>query len=477
MRTHVRPSLAAGLAGCVFALALALAGCSHLRTPYATPAAKLPMQWSAADGSATFGAALPERWWTQFDDPGLDTVVETALSRNNDLAVAAFKVREAQLQAGLAEDNQRPSFSASLSTQGQRNLQRGASTVRSSSASATVSYELDLWGRLASLSDAARWEAKATEQDRQTTAQALAGTAANLYWQLGYLNQRIANGEQSVAYALRTLQLVQAQYAAGAVSALEIGEAEQTLASQRATLADLRQQRTQARNALAILFDAPPGNDTLGGVLPAEPLQLPERALPGIAAGLPTELLGRRPDLRAAEMRLREMLADSDATRASYYPTLSLTGALGGSSTALSRVLSTPYALLGAGLTLPFLQVNQMKLQNALARTQYERAVTSFRQTLYNALADVENALSERSALTLQNEQLAQSLASAQRVERLYEVRYRNGSVALRTWLNAQETRRDVETSLAENQFARLKNLATLYRVLGGGTGASESGI
>lgn len=469
MRVHLRSFLTAGLAGCVFALT----GCGSTHTPYATPVARLPEKWATPNTATHFSAVPPDRWWTQFDDPGLNAVVETALSRHNDLAVAAIKVREAQLQAGLAQDNQRPSFSASLSTQGQRDLQRGASTVRSSSAVATASYELDMWGRLASLTDAARWEAKATEQDRQTTAQALAGTASNLYWQIGYLNQRITSGEHSVAYALRTLQLVRAQYGAGAVSALEIGEAEQTLASQRATLTDLRQQRTQARNALALLFDAPPNDDALRDVLPVEPAQLPTRALPEVAAGLPAELLARRPDLRAAEMRLREMLADNDATRASYYPALSLTGSLGGASTALGRVLSAPYALLGAGLTLPFLQVNQMKLKDALSRAQYERTVTSFRQTLYNALGDVENALSERSALALQNELLEQALASAQRVERLYEVRYRNGAVALRTWLDAQETRRDAETSLAENQYTRLKNLATLYRVLGGGTNAS----
>lgn len=452
---------------------LGLAGCAGLHTPYVPPAVNVAPQWSQAAQastavSATTARATMDRWWTQFGDAGLDAVIEAALARNNDLAVAAFKVREARLNASLAEDNQRPALDFSASTEHQRTLKGTRATSRSSSAAVTVSYELDLWGRLSSLSTAAQWEAQATEQDRQSTAQALAGTAADLYWQLGYLNEIITTGEQSVAYAQRTLQLVQAQYAAGAVSALEVSEADKSVASQRAELAELQQQRIEARNSLAILFDAAPGTGFLEDVLSTEPTRLPQRPLPEVLAGLPAELLGRRPDLRAAELRLRETLADADATRASFYPALTLTGALGGASSALSNVLANPYALLGAGLTLPFLQANQMRLQTAIAQTEYERAVASFRQSLYTALADTETALAARVSLALRGEQLALALSSARRVERLYEVRYRNGYVALSVWLDAQESRRDAESQVAANQLSRLKNLSLLYRSLGG---------
>ena len=172
---------------------------------------------------------------------------------------------------------------------------------------------------------------------------------------------------------------------------------------------------------------------------------------------------------RAAELRLRETLASNDGAAAAYYPTLSLTGTLGSSSNALSQLLSNPVGTLGAGLTLPFLRVREMHLSKAKNQAAYESAVIGYRQTLYNALADVQNALSNREALARQGEWLAGSLAAARQVEAMTEVRYRHGAVALKDWLDAQETRRTAEVALAENQLARLQNQVTLYQALGGG--------
>lgn len=447
------------------ALVLALAGCSSLRTPYKAPAMAVPAQWQGAaasapaarDAQATTGA-----WWKAFNDPQLDQLVEAALAHNNDLAVAAIKVRRAQLQARLAEH--RPSVSASLSSSANRPLE-GGSTTRSNSVSVGVSYEVDLWNRLDASLDVARWEALATAQDREAAAQALAGTTATLYWQIAYYQQRLAAAADSIRYAERTLSLVQAQYDAGAVSALEVAESRQSLASQRASLALLQQQAIEASNALALLFDIPPTGQAAG---PAAAGWAVPQALPAVAPGLPAELLSRRPDLRAAELRLRESLASVDATRLSYYPQFSLTGALGGSSSSLGNVLANPLGTLGAGLVLPFLNRTEMQINTAVAQADYEQAVVSFRQTLYQAFTDVNNALSARTQYEAQAEQLEQSLADARRAEQLYEVRYRAGAVALKSWLDAQEKRRSAETALAENRLNRLTNHATLYQALGG---------
>ncbi|MEG2630804.1 MAG: TolC family protein, partial [Comamonas sp.] len=244
--------------------------------------------------------------------------------------------------------------------------------------------------------------------------------------------------------------------------------------SQRAALMLLAQQRVQTRNAIAILVDAPPGDATLAGLLPQVPERLPDTALPSVAAGVPAELLARRPDLRAAEARLRNVLASGDATRASYYPALTLTGELGTSSSALLNLLSNPVAALGAGLTLPFLRAREMQLSGELAQAQYAEAVVNFRQTLYAALADVENALAARTQYAEQGQQLELQLAAAREAERLYEVRYRTGSSALRLWLDAQERRRSAELALQANRLDQLNALATLYRVLGGGMPAER---
>jgi outer membrane protein TolC len=192
-----------------------------------------------------------------------------------------------------------------------------------------------------------------------------------------------------------------------------MAQAKQTLASQMATLTQLIAQRTEARNALAILFDQAPQKS-----LP-ELRQLPDSPLPAIKADLPASLLGQRPDLRAAEWRLRESLALVDVSRASFYPSFTLTGSLGGSSTSLKDVLQNPIAELGAGLTLPFVQWNTMQLTIKISQTNYEEAVVNFRQALYQALRDVENALSANTQYRAESVHLEAALDLARQAEQL----------------------------------------------------------
>ncbi|HYR26625.1 MAG TPA: efflux transporter outer membrane subunit [Aquabacterium sp.] len=453
-----QPALQPALLAVVLAVSV-LTGCAT-QTAYQRPDVQVPAGWQQAASAPSESAPLSP-WWKGLGDPVLSRLIDEALARNNNLAQAAIKVRRAQLVAGQAASDQLPTLSVKGSTSAARPLD-GGSTTRTSSVSAGVSWELDLWGRLASLRNAADWEAQATEEDRQAAALALVGSVANQYWQVAYLNQRVTASEQSIAYARQTLKLVQAQYDTGSTSGLELAQATQSLAAQEAAHTQWLQQRVQARNALAILFDGPPG------VALDESQALPEGALPDVPADLPASLLTRRPDLRAAELRLRKTLANVDATRTSFYPTLSLTGSVGGSSTALSQVLDNPVGTLGAGLVLPFVQWRDMNRAVAISQADHEVAVRGFRQTWYQALADVENALSARLQYEDQGRRLTQALEAARTSERLSEVRYRAGAVPLKTWLDAQETRRQAENNLAQNRLNRLNALATVYQTLGG---------
>ncbi len=175
--------------------------------------------------------------------------------------------------------------------------------------------------------------------------------------------------------------------------------------------------------------------------------------------------------MRAAELRLRGALASTDATKASFYPALTLTGALGTSSNSLLNVLANPVATLGAGLTLPFLNANAMRFETQIARTRYEEAVILFRKSLYGALAEVETALSARAELAAQGLALRRARDAAADAQRLHEVRYRAGAVSLRTWLDAQERRRAADLALSSNQLALYQNEVTLHQALGGGFG------
>ncbi|WP_374432139.1 TolC family protein, partial [Ideonella dechloratans] len=245
-------------------LTLLASGCALTRTPYSAPEPAVPAQWDTPSPAA----ASIEHWWTRFDDPTLSALVDEALRRNADMAVAALSVKQAQLAAGLADNDRWPVPSASLGSSSQRAINHAGTRSQTHSVSAGVSWEVDLWQRLAALSDAAEWEAQATEQDRQATALSLAGTVAEDYWQLAYLNQRVTSAQASLDYAQRTRELAKAQYEAGAVSGLDLQQAEQTVLSQQASLSALVEQRSEARHALVLLFDHAPSAAALAGLLP-----------------------------------------------------------------------------------------------------------------------------------------------------------------------------------------------------------------
>ena len=452
-------------------LGSSLVGCAAVvKTPYEQPSIAVPgsFQNNTALSKQIYDDVLADQWWTLFKDPQLNTLVEDVLSRNSNLAVAGINLQQARIQARQTQSQQgirigdaRVSTGRQFSLDGDGDRSTGISLGYPG-----LSYELDLFGKLANQTEAARWEARATEQDLQATAQSLIGTTAQIYWQLAYLNERYSVVQQNLATAQKTYDLVRVQYRAGAVSGLDLTQAEQAIQSQQATLSQIEQQRVETRTALAVLMNMPVQQLSI-----QEPQRLPNIALPAIAAGLPASLLSRRPDLNAAELRLRKALANKDANKASYYPSISLTGSLStgiGTSTSLSDALKNPVATLGAGLTLPFLQWNDMKRDLQVNELEYKKAILQYRQTIYEAFADVENALSNRTELTKQVELQRRNVELAEKTERLTEVRYRNGAVALKNLLDAQETTRNARLSLVQTRQNQYNAYVTLLQALGG---------
>ena len=443
-----------------------LVGCAAVvKTPYQTPAVQTPSQFQyvKVTSQQRQQALYADQWWTLFGDAQLNQLVDAVLAKNADLAVAGMTLKQARLQAELAENQQKPRVSSTVSTGHIFDLNDGSDTSSGLSAKAGLSYEVDLFGKLARQTEAKRWEALATEQDLQATAQSLIGTTAKLYWQLAYYNESCTTAEQSLATSQKLYDLVKVQYQAGAVSGLDLTQAEQSVQSQKASLSQIQQSLVETRTAIAVLLHMPVQQLNID-----EPKRLPRLALPSIAAGLPADILSRRPDLKAAELRLRESLATKDATTASYYPSISLTGNLGSSSTSLTQLLKNPALTLGASLSLPFLQYNDMKRDLAISQLDYEKAIVQYRQTLYQAFGDVENALSARTELSQQVQLQQRNLELAEKVERLTQVRYRYGAVALKTLLDQQETTRTARLTLVNTKQSQYNAYVTLMQALGG---------
>lgn len=451
-------------------LGSSLVGCAAVvKTPYQQPAINMPgsFQNNKVLSQQIHADILADQWWTLFKDPQLNNLVNEVLAQNTDLAVAGISLQQARIQARQAQSQQGVRVGdAGLTTRRSFDLEDGDSSSSFGINYPGLSYELDLFGKLANQTEAARWEALASEEDLQATAQSLIGTTAQLYWQLAYLNERYSVVQQNLATAQKTYDLVRVQYRAGAVSGLDLTQAEQAIQSQQATLSQIEQQRVETRTGLAVLLHMPVQQLAI-----QEPSRLPNIQLPSIQADLPASLLSRRPDLRATELRLRKALANKDANKASYYPSISLTGNLTtgiGSSTSLSNALKNPVATLGAGLTLPFLQWNDMKRDLQVNELEYEKAIMQYRQTMYEAFADVENALSNRTELTKQVALQQRNVELAERTERLTEVRYRNGAVALKNLLDAQETTRNARLSLVQTRQNQYNAYVTLMQALGG---------
>ncbi|MEE3662311.1 TolC family protein [Brenneria sp. g21c3] len=436
------------------------AGCGNtLRSEYQPPVVDYPTHWREA---STTGKSVPFSW-RDFNDPMLERWLELVVSRNNDLALATLRVYQAQLieeQTGIKHE---PIVTGSVGSGSNRRLRNSSPWAKSSTSTISVNYEVDLWGKLARQQDAAVWEREATEQDLDEARLILLANASTNYWQLAFLNQRIAVSQQSIDHAKDSLRLVTARFHAGNVSLLDIIAAEQNVTNQENSHLTLLNEHKQTMNMQSVLLGARTGSEVVN------PLHLPSGPLPPINSGIPASVLSCRPDIKALELRLREALANVDTQRAQLYPAFSLTVALGTSSNSLAGLLSNPMASTAAGLTLPFLQWRQMNINVKIARNDYEQRVIDFKQALYEAMADVDNALTLRTRLLEQEKLLNQLLVLAQKSERMYEIRYGNGAAPINFWLDAQETRRMAQVELDGNRYEQLQNLARIYLELGGG--------
>ncbi len=449
----------------VAALAATLAGCTALSTPYIR--ADIPQRpgW-AADARAKARSGSP--WWRALRNPDLDRLVAVAARDNNDILLAAMRAHRARLQAGLVEVGTMPRLEGNVSTSRSAPLTAGGDARAQSIASVGLSYEIDLWGKLAAQRDIAAFEASATAEDYEAARLATIGQSIELYFRLAHANENLAMAQSSLEGARRIEELVRLQAAGGAVSELEKSEARQNTQVLAARIPELVQQREVLRNALTVLLNGQPSPVV-------EPKRLAHANLPQISPGLPADLISRRPDLRAAEIRLRGSLRGTDFARLRFYPAISLTGSLGTTSAQLLSFVSNPAATVGGNMALAFLNLGEMKMSIAVSKAQFEEAATAFRSNVLTALSEVANALGARRAAIERTGRLQSALEAAKTVERLSEARYRAGAVPLRTWLDAQERRRAVEASLTDARLSRLLAESTLYRALGGEPGVAAN--
>ena len=451
-------------------LACALAGCSL--TPTLTkPAPPIPAQWPAGSNATATTAVADVAWQDFFTDPALQLLIKTALANNRDLRVALLNIEQAKATLGIKSADQFPTLNATVA--GSRTPTTSGSIINAYSAGVTVTaYELDFFGRVASLKDQAVAQLLATTEGSNTAQISLIATVAQTWLSLLADEELLAITAQTLATRENTLKLVNLRFEHGAASELDVRQAQSLLETARATLAQQTRQRALNENVLVLLLGQP------------VPLQVRSTAAAGklnattfaeLPAGLPSTLLTRRPDIRQAEHLLSAANASIGAARAAMFPRIALTAGAGTASTELSGLFKdgTWGFTFAPQLVLPLLDGGRNQAAVDSARVGLDIAIAQYEKSIQTAFREVSDALAGRD--TLAQQQLAQQAqfdAESGRA-RLTNLRYENGAASQLEWLDAQRSVFSSQQALVQVRLAYLQNQITLYKTLGGGISAT----
>jgi outer membrane protein, multidrug efflux system len=456
-----------------FLLAAALlAGCSAQQSHEQRPAVELPAAWQ--ESAPRFSE--DGRWWRIYDDSILDKLVDESLAGNADLVIAAARVDEARALAGEADSAFFPTVDARGGATRQQNSQRTATffpgiPTRYTDYRATlnVSYEVDLFGRLRAGARAARAELEASEAARDTVRLALAAQVAKSYFTLRALDEQVALTRETLRLREDTLGLQKKRFDGGVISEFEYRQVEAEAAGARAQLPPLERDREREEAALALLLGRSPRQIFEEKITRKESAE-EKPAAPVLPSGVPSELLLRRADLVEAERRLAAADARIAAARAEMFPSIVLTGALGGESAALSNLFTGPAGIwsLGLALTQPIFAGGRLQARTAAAEARERQALAQYQKAIQTAFSETRSALAAQSrslesyeAETARAEALAHTL-------RLARLRYDNGIASQLDVLDAERGLLAARSARIEALRAHRSAIADLFRALGG---------
>lgn len=463
-------------------LGLILAGCS-LAPTYERPDVKAPAAFKEADASAKdWKPAQPAddahrgEWWRVFGDEALNSLEQQAQAENQNLKAASSRLAQSralrqsahsqwfpQVGVGFGPTRQKPS-PASLG------LPANASTSASTlwRAQADVSYEVDLFGRVASSVNAANADAQENEALYRSVLLALQADVAQGYFLIRELDAEAALYTSTVELRTKALDLVQKRFDAGDISELDVARAKAELAGAQADALGIARNRAEAEHALALLLGKAPADFTLAA-MPLDPV------LVKIPAGLPSSLLERRPDIAAAERAMAAANARIGLARAAYFPSLNITGAVGYEAATLGHLTdwSSRTFLLGpmAGtmLSLPIFDGGRRKAGVAQARAAYEEDVANYRQTVLNGFREVEDGLANLRLLDQQMAAQDEAVAASERAADLSHLRYREGSVSYLEVIDSDRSVLAQQRGTVQLNGAHVRTAVSLIRAMGGG--------
>jgi NodT family efflux transporter outer membrane factor (OMF) lipoprotein len=465
---------------------LLLAGCT-VGPNYQRPATPVPPAFAEPNNVQSASDAELAQWWHGFDDPELDKLVDRAVARNFDVETAAARIREARAREVAAGAGALPQVDAQASASRQRISENAIPIPPGAGGSGggntgsfglpgsefstfrvgfDASWEIDLFGKTRRSVEAARARTGAAIWNRRDVQISVAAEAAEAYLSLRTLQQRITTAEAEVARQRRSLRLVSARVRGGLVTGQDLAQQQSQLTAAEAAIPPLKAQAHGQIHALGVLTGEAP-EALLVELTPSASLP----SAPAVPAGLPSDLLRRRPDVRAAERSLHAATADIGVATADLYPKFSLSAVPALVSTSLAKLLewgSRSYTV-SASVDWPIFNGGRTRANIAVANAQQEQALIAYRKTILTALQDVEDALSDIDNDRRQIASLDAARGTAARAEDIAGTRYRGGLVTYSDVLQAQASRISLENQLIQARGSLARDTVALFKALGGG--------
>ncbi|HEX3913376.1 MAG TPA: efflux transporter outer membrane subunit [Steroidobacteraceae bacterium] len=454
---------------------LLLAGCA-LGPDYRRPALDVPGQYrdatpQAGPAAADTASVGDNGWWQIYGDPNLQTLLAAAVKNNNDVKIAVARIEQAWAQLGSARMYYLPQVSVDASAgrtkSSQYALLPGASrTNDEAQVQVLASYQLDLWGQLRRMNEAAKANFLASRFAARAVKVTLVATVASAYFELISLDDQLEITRRTVTDRERFLELTHAQHERGYATGLDVATAEAQLAAARATAPDLQRQITQTEDQISVLL----GNNP-GPVSRAHHGDAPTKMPPLPPTGLPAQLLERRPDIAQAEQALVAANAEIGVAKAALFPNISLTGSAGSLSIPFSNLFAAPAAewSAGVGLIQPLLSVQANLYQLELADARKREALFQYTKTVQAAFQDVADALIAYRTFGDEEREQASQADALRRARAIALARYRIGYASYFDVIQADRDLFAAELSLAQAQANNLGALVHLYSALGGG--------
>lgn len=453
----------------MLALAASLTGCM-MGPDYRRPVVDIPQSFQYEDKDARDTVNTP--WWQQFQDPVLDGLIAEALANNKSVKIAAANIEQA---AGVLTQTRAPLF-PQVSYAGSASRQRVSETnatpfpdgvsnpFNSLQLFGGVTWELDLWGRVRRLSESARASMFASLEARRGVILSLVASVAGDYLQLRGLDEQLVIAKRNLSAYAESVKLFELQFQYGQISQLNVEQARTQYETAASTIPQLESQIVQLENALSILLGRNPGPIARGKTIY-------ELVFPAVPAGLPSQLLERRPDIAQAEQNLIAANALIGAAKALYFPTISLTGSYGYESEDLSKLFRGPsrtWSFAGS-FTGPIFTAGAISGQVHQSEAGQDAALISYEAAIQSAFADVENALIIREKLAGQIQAQERLVKASREYERLAKLQYDGGYAPYLTVLSAQQQLFPAELTLAQLRASVFTSYANLYKAMGGG--------